>query len=233
MPNHRAAPDDLAAGIVLACQVLERQGLTEAFGHLSARLDDEHVLVTKRVAPAQVTSSGDLVRLALDGGTGELPPDVPPEIWLHLAIYRRRPEVEAVCRFHAPYALAVSTAVEALRPSIGYGAYLGVVPVHDDARLARSVDAAERVADSLGDGPAVLLRGNGAVTVGGSIQEAGVRAIFLERAAAALCRGAALGAVTPLADHELAAFARLPDARTVQIERAWTYYIRQLPEEGK
>lgn len=213
-----------AAEILLACQVLEQQGLTEAFGHVSARLDDARILITPRVAPGQVTSSDDLVVLSQVPAQEELPASAPPEVWLHFGVYERRSDVWAVCRFHAPYALALSTAVATLRPSTGYGAYLGVVPVHDDARLVRSREATERLASTLGDGTAVLLRGNGAVAVGGSVKEAVVRAVFLERAAAALCRGAAVGTVKMLADEELAAFAGLPDARSVQIDRAWAYY---------
>jgi ribulose-5-phosphate 4-epimerase/fuculose-1-phosphate aldolase len=49
----------------------------------------------------------------------------------------------------------------------GQAAWLGeFIPVHDSALLLRSPDLAERAARSLPSGEALLLRGNGAITLG-------------------------------------------------------------------
>jgi ribulose-5-phosphate 4-epimerase/fuculose-1-phosphate aldolase len=210
-----------AADVLVACQLAQHQGLTEAFGHISVR-GGNTMLITPRQPVCDVRSVGQLVELDLSRPL-EVGPTVPPEVHIHAGIYLARPDVNAILRFHGPFELAISTVVDEFRPAIGYGAYVGVVPVHPDPRLVRDAETGARVAATLSDANAVLLRGNGAATVGDSIVEATVRAIFLERSAAATCR-AGVTAARPLSDAEIAYFAGIPDARSAQIERAWRYY---------
>ena len=56
-------------------------------------------------------------------------------------------------------------------------------PLWDDPLLIRDDQRAAAVADTLGDGRAVVLRGNGALTVGHDLREALVLAWLLEDAA--------------------------------------------------
>jgi HCOMODA/2-hydroxy-3-carboxy-muconic semialdehyde decarboxylase len=220
--NVSAPVDAAVAELLTACRIVTHQGLVEAFGHLSIRTGDR-VVITPRQPVPDVRTRDDLVEIDLTQDPVRIGPDVPPEAFLHVALYRARPDVQAVVRYHGPYELAVSTAVDEFRPAVGYGAYVGVVPVHPDPRLIRDLAAGERVAATLGGAAAVLLRGNGAATVGDSPVEATVRAIFLERAAAATCR-IGLDHVRPFSDDEIGYFAGLPDARSAQIRRAWTYH---------
>lgn len=210
-----------------ACHILDGERLTEAFGHVSARLPSGSVLITPRRAPGMVADPDELVTVELNGRvTDENAQDVPPEVHLHLAVYRHRPDVGAVCRFHPPAALALSTLAQPLRATVGYGAYLGgAIPLHLDPRLVRSTESGDAVAACLGDGAAVLLRGNGAATVGASVRQACVRAIFLEKTAHALVTAGGLGSPRHLDEDEVLAFAGLPDANTLQVERAWAYYV--------
>jgi HCOMODA/2-hydroxy-3-carboxy-muconic semialdehyde decarboxylase len=214
--------DPPAADVVRACRVAMNERLTEAFGHISIRRKSK-ILITPRKSLAEVETTEQLVELPISTSDLDLPPTAPPEAHLHLGIYRARPDVQAIVRFHSPYALAVSTVVDSLRPTIGYGAYVGVVPIHPDARLVRDQNAGNRVAAALGAANAVLLRGNGAVTVGTSVAEATVRAVWLERAAQAICI-VGVGAGQPLSAAELAYYADLPDAGTAQINRAWSFH---------
>jgi hypothetical protein len=71
-----------------------------------------------------------------------------------------------------------------MRALHGQGALIGEeVSVHDDARLVRSQELGLAVAERLGGGSAVLLRGNGAVTVGATVGEAVARMWVLEASA--------------------------------------------------
>lgn len=215
----RATLDEL----LTACQVLDAEGLAEAFGHVSVRTGAQRIAITPREPLVTVRSHDDLVDVTWSEQPLWLPPEAPPETYLHTAVYAARRDVAAVVRFHAPFTLALSTVESSFRPTIGYGAYLGLPPVHDDPRLVRSDDAGRRSAAVLGQSAALILRGNGAITVGASVREATVRALFLERSAAAACR-AGVGVARALDDQEIDSFVNLPDARTAQIERAWRYY---------
>jgi len=140
--------------------VLAALGLVTAFGHVSTRRPDG-ILITPAADLAEVDEDG-IVEIELDATA--LPPSAPAESWLHLSLYKQRPDVDAIARAQPPAAFGV---VEELRPVHGQACWLGrTVPVHDDARLLRSPDLADAAAKILQDGEALILRGNGAVTVG-------------------------------------------------------------------
>jgi HCOMODA/2-hydroxy-3-carboxy-muconic semialdehyde decarboxylase len=106
-------------------------------------------------------------------------------------------------------------------PLHGQGALLGArVPVHDDARLVRSADLGGRVAAALGAAPAVLLRGNGAVTTGTDIGQAVARMWLLERSAEMNRDARSAGDVRELYPDEVAAWQDVGDEI---LGRVWIY----------
>ena len=105
----------------------------------------------------------------------------------------------------------MATAVTLMVPLYGQAAWLGEsVPVYDHAELLRSPDQAERAARCLPAGEALLLRGNGAVTLGASPGLAVARMWLLAAACdvylAALAASGARGPVTPLSAGEIASW---------------------------
>jgi HCOMODA/2-hydroxy-3-carboxy-muconic semialdehyde decarboxylase len=154
-----------AQGLVEAAHALAALGLVTAFGHVSARTPTG-VLITPAADLADVD---ELSLVEIPHDATRLPPGAPAESWIHLALFRARPDVDAIARAQPPAAFAVAASTTELRPVYGQACWLGrAVPVHDDARLLRSAELAEAAAKSLPEGEALLLRGNGAITVGAS-----------------------------------------------------------------
>jgi ribulose-5-phosphate 4-epimerase/fuculose-1-phosphate aldolase len=146
--------------LVEAAHALAALGLVTAFGHVSARQGDR-MLITPAADLAEVDEDSVL---EIELKTREFPPNAPAESWLHLSIYKQRPDVSAIARAQPPAAFGIA---EKLRPAHGQACWLGrKVPVHDDARLLRRPELADAAAKCLTDGEALILRGNGAVTVG-------------------------------------------------------------------
>ncbi len=200
MERHLAIDELAAAG-----HALSRSGLVTAFGHVSCRVADDRLLITPPVALGRLTPQSDWTELTLDAD--ELPVGVPREAWIHVAIARRRPDVGAICRAQPGTATALASAGVPIVPLHGQGAFLGPrVPVFDDAILVRAEARAEALAERLADAPALLLRGNGAVTVGARIGEAVARMWVLEASARMNSIAAAAGTPTPLSDDEQAAW---------------------------
>jgi HCOMODA/2-hydroxy-3-carboxy-muconic semialdehyde decarboxylase len=113
-----------------------------------------------------------------------LPAGVLGEVRMHQQIYRRRPDVNAVCRFMSPQVLAL--AAMGLTPTArhGFSSYFyPQVPFWRDPALVRNDAAALRVAQALGAAPAIVVSVNGAVSVATSMQQAVALAWFLEDAA--------------------------------------------------
>jgi HCOMODA/2-hydroxy-3-carboxy-muconic semialdehyde decarboxylase len=222
-----------------AGRVLSRLGLVTAYGHVSARAGDS-MLITPAADLAGVTAAAVLeVPLSVapgppgagdapgagdtPGAAGLLPVGVPAEAWIHLAVYRARPEVTAIARAQPASAFAAAATTTSLVPWHGQAAWLGEsVPVHDSATLLRTPELAERAARRLGPGEALLLRGNGAVTVGATPGLAVAR-MWLLAAACEVYLAARGGPVTPLSAEEIASWRAVGDEL---LPRLWLHLRR-------
>ncbi|HEY0315120.1 MAG TPA: class II aldolase/adducin family protein [Sphingomonas sp.] len=178
---HDLVQADVARGVRLAARAMARHGLAHAYGHVSARIDDGHFLVSppQPLGTVEADDPGVVVRI-----DGELPARALPEVRIHREIYRRRPQVGAVCRFQSPAVMALSALGETPHALHGLGTYFAPFPpLWSNVQLVRDDERAVRVAEAMGENAAIVLRGNGAVTAGGSIEEAAAFAFFLEDAA--------------------------------------------------
>ncbi len=162
-----------------AARALGRAGLVHAFGHCSIRLDEAHFLVC---AARSLELVGDAPGTVCPV-TGPLPEGVLGEVRVHQQIYARRSEVRAVCRIMPSALMALSTQGIVPRPRHGIGAYFDRLPLWPNPRLLRDDVSAAALADMLGNAPAIVMRGNGAVVVGPTMQQAATLAWFLEDAA--------------------------------------------------
>lgn len=158
-----------------------RHGLVHAYGHVSTRLDDARFLVTP---PQPLITVEPGVEGTVVTADGELPAGVLGEVRIHREIYRLRPDVGGICRVQPPAIIALSALGLTPRALHGLGTYFAPSPpLWDDTALVRDNDSAAAVAEKLGPAAAIVLRGNGAVIVGQSLEQAACRAFFLEDAA--------------------------------------------------
>ena len=210
--------------LVEAAHVLSRLGLVTAYGHVSARAGAS-MLITPAADLATVTEAG-VVDVPLEASS--LPPAAPAEAWIHLALYRARPDAGAIARAQPASAVAAAATTTALAPLHGQAAWLGEsVPVHDSAHLLRSAELAERAARTLPVGEALLLRGNGALTLGATPGVAVARMWLLSAACDAFMAARAAGQVTPLTVEEIASWRAVGDEL---LPRLWRHLQR--PERG-
>ncbi len=190
-------------GLAAAARTLSRLGMVTAFGHVSAR-SDSSMLITPAVDLADVTEA-DLVEVALSSST--LPVGAPAEAWAHLALYRSRPDAQSVARAQPAAAFTASVATSDIPPLYGQAAWLGAsVHVHDSAHLLRTAERAAAAAASMSVGEALLLRGNGALTLGASPGVAVTRMWLLDRLCAAWLLAKAAGDITALTAEEIASW---------------------------
>jgi HCOMODA/2-hydroxy-3-carboxy-muconic semialdehyde decarboxylase len=99
-----------------------------------------------------------------------LPPDVLGEVRIHQQIYKLRADAGGVCRVMPLNIVALSTLRIVPKPRHGVGAFNDTCRFWDDPRLLRDDRLAAELATCLGDAPSVVMRANGAVTVGSSIE---------------------------------------------------------------
>jgi len=133
-----------------------------------------------------------------------LPAGAPAEAWAHLALYQARRDAGAIARAQPPSAFAAAAVTTALPALHGQGAWLGAsVPVHDSALPLRSAELAALAARSLPEGEALLLRGNGALTLGATPGIAVTRMWLLSVACDAFLAARPAGPVQPLSAAEI------------------------------
>jgi HCOMODA/2-hydroxy-3-carboxy-muconic semialdehyde decarboxylase len=164
-----------------AARALGRHGLAHAYGHVSARIDARAFLVCAAQPMGLIAPGTPGTVVSVDG---ELPEGVLGEVRIHREIYRRRPEVQGVARTMPPKIMSLSTLRITPKARHGFGSYFyPAIPLWDHPLLIREDSASEQLAARMENGFAIVMRGNGLITAGATVEEAVVRAWYAEDAA--------------------------------------------------
>ena len=181
MPDAVAINSTAASRIRVAARTLAKAGLVHAYGHCSARLGEHQFLVSPPKPLGLVAAEDTPVIVST---AGKLPVGALPEVIAHQHIYRQRAEVGGIVRFQSPHVMALSALGRTPRALHGFGAYFAPCPpLHSDPRLVRDDKSAAALVERMGGARAIVMRGNGAITAGASIEEAVALAWYLEDAA--------------------------------------------------
>lgn len=225
--DRAAALSDLIAG----CAILDGEGLTSAFGHLTARLGDGSILLSSNAGPGLVRSPDDVITVDAEGTVVAGDPALRAgEVAIHLGLLAALPAATSVARFHGPAVLAWGTLNRPLPAVLGMGMFCGAsVPCFDTDTTVTSAAQGEALAAAAAGGPAVLLRGFGAATCGRTVREAVTRAWLLERNAAAALAASAAGTPQPFDAAAAAPFVAADGPAAAQLDRLWQYLTRKHP----
>jgi ribulose-5-phosphate 4-epimerase/fuculose-1-phosphate aldolase len=159
---------------VLACRVLLNEGVSEAAFNVSVRLSGDRWMTMPVTSPTLVTVDNLKVAPVTEGTTH----------WAaHPAIYKARPDVNAIVHVHPPYAIAFGVLGEEFRPIHHYGTpFLGKVAVDDSPGQTESAERAALLAGKLGQGRILLQRAHGTIAVGKDLKEALLFTLYFEEA---------------------------------------------------
>ena len=181
---------DLHTTVATACRILAQQGLAaDVLGHVSVRLDADRILLRCRGPEDRgllFTDADDIRVVDLDG-RGDLDGGyaIPNEFHIHTELFRARPAVQAVVHAHPRDVMIADLAGVQLRQV--FGAYNipasllanECVPVYPRSVLVRTPELGRAVAAAIGHSGACILRGQGIVTTGESVEQATLRALDL------------------------------------------------------
>jgi L-fuculose-phosphate aldolase/L-ribulose-5-phosphate 4-epimerase len=170
-------------------------------GNLSVS-DGSIMAITPSGADYMSMSVDDIVLTDLNGNVldGLLKPS--SEWRLHAEIYRHKPEVRAVVHTHSPYATAFAVLNQPIPVILIEAAY----SFRGDVRIAPvakqgSLDVGIGAVAALRDRGVCLLQNHGAVAVGGDMEKAFIRAVYLEDIAKVYHLSRAIGAPTVVPDE--------------------------------
>jgi L-fuculose-phosphate aldolase len=180
----KKAPQALRRDVALANLVIERFGLSSAFGHASARIPgtDTFLMPTRR-SPG-FAAAATLLVVDTEGRilSGKGKPN--SELWIHARIYAARPDVGGVVHAH-PLACVCLTQIGQPHRVVHNqgGAFIAGVPEYERIGLIRTRELGDLLAHKLGAGIAVMMRGHGITTAFADVRAATVAACFLEESA--------------------------------------------------
>lgn len=215
-PVSAGSPDpQLIEDLVAANRILADQGLLDGWGHVSVRhnRDSNRFLMARGVA-AQLVTAKDILEFDLDSrpiDTHGLPMSALfTERYIHGEIYKLRPDVIAIVHTHAPSLIPFGVTKVPLRPMYHRSAFISLgIPVFEIREragmtdmLIRNATLGHNLAEALGDHPAALMRGHGAVITGPSLPRVVSRTIFLALNATLQAQAMGMGAPITYMDPE-------------------------------
>ena len=155
-------------------------------GHISARDPElaDHFWLGRFGVPFHSMTVEDLVLVGPDGAVVEGDGFINRAAYnIHWPIHEARPDIVSAAHTHTPWGTPFSTLVRHLAPITQEScAFYGDHEVFDDEEVdIVSTDGGKRIAATLGDAKAVVLRNHGVLTVGRSVDEAVGWFVLFER----------------------------------------------------
>jgi 3,4-dihydroxyphthalate decarboxylase len=229
--------------VALSCRILAMQGLVkETTGHVSARVDDEHIVIRGRGAEETAllfTTEADILLTHLDGKilSEDANVGLPAEYSLHAEVYKARPEVGCVVHAHPPGILMCGLTDLELKPL--FGAYdpsalkLAVegVPVYPRSVTLTTPALGREMVDKMAGKDVCLLYGHGITSVADNVEEATVQAIKLESLARINWHARRNGDVRSIPPEDIAHFTTRIGSRRGG-NATWRYYVQLLEHQG-
>jgi HCOMODA/2-hydroxy-3-carboxy-muconic semialdehyde decarboxylase len=219
--------EDLAASY----RILADHNVIDAYGHVTVRsaANPNRYLMARSLAPELVTED-DILEFDLDSNlVGKTGIAVYKERFIHGEIYKARPDVNAVVHNHSPSVIPFGvTPDQPLRGLFNTGAFVSQgIPIFEIREfqgsgdlMVRNAELGQALARVVGDKPAALMRGHGAVVVAPSLPVVVARSVYLEMSAKLQAQAMAIagpgGRITYLDEIE----AEIMVARQ-DYERAW------------
>ena len=222
------AREALRHEVALANRIIERFGLSNAFGHVSARIPGtDTFLFPPRRSPGFADEQSLLV-LDTDGKllAGKGTPN--SELWIHARAYAARADIGGVVHAHPPACVCLTQIGQPHRIVHNQGSvFADGVPEFKRIGLIRTRELGDLLARKLGSGLAVMMRGHGITTALPDVRAATVAACMLEESAAMQLRmlAAAGGDAARLRAYSRDEAGSVSDQISPRVvERAWEYY---------
>jgi ribulose-5-phosphate 4-epimerase/fuculose-1-phosphate aldolase len=221
--------------LVTANRILAREGVVDSFGHISVRHPEraDRYLLSRARAPDCIEAD-DIMEFTLPGDPIDARGRKPYlERFIHGAIYEARPEIQSVVHNHSPSVIPFGVTGTKLRPLLHMCASIGhEVPLWDSRDkfgdtdlLVANMDMGRDLARLLGPRRTALMRGHGAVVVGGDIRQVVYTSVYLEVGAKLQIQAMGMGEINFLSRGEVDII--ISRTGPYSFNRAWENWCRR------
>jgi ribulose-5-phosphate 4-epimerase/fuculose-1-phosphate aldolase len=182
---------DALRDLVIANRILAAHNVLDAFGHVSIRHPENHdtYFLARSKGPATITLA-DIIEFTLESQPiNQNGRAMYAERYIHGKIYTARPDVNAVCHNHSQAIIPFGVTNVPLRPIFHMGSMIGAhVPTWDIADdfgetnlLVTTPDQGASLANALGRGRVVLMRGHGGAVAAKTLREVVFTSVYLQK----------------------------------------------------
>jgi len=177
--------EQLREDVAIANRILERMGLSHAFGHASARIPGTNTFLLPTRRSPGLAEAAELLVIDTEGRVVSGDGEANSEFWIHARLYAARHDVGGVVHAHPPACVCLTGIGEPHRVVHNQGAiFSSGVPEYSRVGLIRSRELGDLLAQVMGKGSAAMMRGHGITTAFADIRTATVAALYLEESAA-------------------------------------------------
>ena len=166
--------------LVDCIRMLEKAEIIDFNGHCSIRVAPDRILINQGNCQRSCLQVDDIVTIDMEGNLIEGKAKPPLEFHLHTGLYRARKDIGAVVHAHPKWSTFLTMTGHKYQPVFAQGVLPGEAPVLDTPASINTREMADQLAGVLGERASVLMKSHGAATVGKSILEAFVLAVYLE-----------------------------------------------------
>jgi L-fuculose-phosphate aldolase len=182
----------------------ERGYVASNDGNISARADDNRVVITPTGVSKGFMNQEDMVLVDMNGKVVSGSKKPSSEVFMHLQVYKDRPDVNSVCHAHPPYATGFAVAGipldQCVLPEVIIA--LGNIPIVEYGTPGTE-EFYKPVVKLLPDYDAFLLANHGALTVGSDVLSAYHKMETLEHFAHIAFVARQLGHITTLSTEQV------------------------------
>lgn len=174
--------DDVSKLIDVCNNIYNRQLVSGKSGNVSARLSKDYIAITPTLKSLGELKQKDIVLVSMDGQslTSGKPSS---EVGMHLEIYKKRPDVNAIVHTHSPYVTGFSFSSKEMKRLEGFGEIKNPYISSVGYEKPGSGELARKVSDNIGEEDVLILKNHGVVCLGKFLKEAESLAIFIEESA--------------------------------------------------
>ncbi|WP_406534037.1 class II aldolase/adducin family protein [Methanobrevibacter sp.] len=176
---------NIAEVISVANEIYDKGLVSGKAGNISKRIKGstgDIIAITPTLKSLSDLNEEDIVLVDMDGNT--LTKGKPSsEINMHLEIYKKRSDVNAIVHTHSTYATGFAFSEKKLKRLEGFGQITTPYITEVEYEKPGSDELANNVGESIGKEDVLLLKNHGVVCIGDNLNEAKLLAVFVEEIA--------------------------------------------------
>ena len=170
---------DVKEIITTSKEIYDKGLVSGKSGNISVKFKDNVIGITPTLKSLSDLKSEDIVLVDLDGNV--LTKGKPSsEVNMHIEIYKKRSDVNAIVHTHSPYSTGFAFSDKKLKRLEGFGEIKNPYLQYVDYEKPGTMELAFKAAEAIENEDTIILKNHGVVCVGENLKEAKLLSVFIE-----------------------------------------------------